>query len=169
MYWTEEALKELEKVPEMFRQMAKMSVEDLVLKQGRKKVEAVDVKKAYQDNFASVKYDKDKEKIKIGIIRCEIVAEVCPGVACFNAYNRRSKFFAEYGENTEIIGFVTCGGCPGRRVFRLVDSMKKHGLNVVHLSSCMLMETGYPKCPHYEEIKKVIESKEIKVIEGTHH
>ncbi|SHH33220.1 Predicted metal-binding protein [Thermosyntropha lipolytica DSM 11003] len=81
----------------------------------------------------------------------------------------RSKFFAGYDENAEIIGFVTCGGCPGRRVLRLIESMKKHGLNVVHLSSCMLMETGYPKCPHYEEIKKTVENKGIRVVEGTHH
>ncbi|MBO8158193.1 MAG: CGGC domain-containing protein [Thermosyntropha sp.] len=33
----------------------------------------------------------------------------------------------------------------------------------------MIMEGSYPKCPHYDDIKKSIESKGIKVVEGTHY
>lgn len=110
-----------------------------------------------------------KLKTKIAVVRCETVAEVCPGVACFKAFNARKIHFEPYDEDTEIVGFFTCGGCPGRRVSRLVDSLKKHGLDAVHLSSCMLLEGTYPKCPHHEDIKGIIESKGIKVIEGTHH
>jgi predicted metal-binding protein len=46
-----------------------------------------------------------------------------------------------------MIAFFTCGGCSGRRVYRLVNALKKYGLEVVHLSSCMLIENTYPKCP----------------------
>ena len=102
-------------------------------------------------------------------MRCDIVSETCPGVACFKAFNRRKVHFEGYGKDAEIIGFFTCGGCPGRRVFRLVDSLIKHGVDVVHLSSCMLMEGGYPKCPHIDEIKQMIIKKGVKVVEGTHH
>ena len=50
-----------------------------------------------------------------------------------------------------------------------VDSLKKHGVDVIHLSSCMLMESSYPRCPHIEEIKAIIIRKGIKLVEGTHH
>ncbi len=46
---------------------------------------------------------------------------------------------------------------------------QKYGLDVVHLSSCMLMEDTYPKCPNLDSIKKTIQDAGIKVIEGTHH
>ncbi len=115
------------------------------------------------------KDEKDNKTTRVAVVRCDIVSETCPGVACFKAFNKRKVHFSEYGPDTEIIGFFTCGGCPGRRVFRLVDSLLKHGVDVVHLSSCMLMDTGYPKCPHIDEIKKMILKKGVKVIEGTHH
>ncbi len=108
-------------------------------------------------------------KKKIAVVRCEIVSEACPGVACFKAFNSRKVHFQDYGEDVELIGFFTCGGCPGRRVHRLVESLKKHGLDTVHLSSCMLMEGNYPRCPNLEAIKKTITNKGIKIVEGTHH
>ena len=109
--------------------------------------------------------------MKIAVVRCEIVSEVCPGVACFNAFNRRKAYFKDYGDDTEIIGFFTCGGCSGRRVMRLIDNLKKHSIDTVHLGSCMLMdgEEGYLKCPHVEMIREGIEKKGVKVIDGTHH
>jgi predicted metal-binding protein len=112
---------------------------------------------------------KDKKATKIAVLRCETVSEVCPGVACFKAFNRRKVHFSEYGPDTEIIGFFTCGGCPGRRVHRLVESLLRHDVDVVHLSSCMLTETSYPRCPHLEEIRRMILKKGVKVVEGTHH
>ncbi len=126
----------------------------------------LDVKEA-EEQFRAL-MDKDEKTTKIAIVRCDIVSEVCPGVACFKAFNKRKVHFSEYGE-AEIIGFFTCGGCPGRRVHRLVESLLKHGVEAVHLSSCMLMEKGYPRCPHLEEIKQMILKKGVKVVEGTHH
>ncbi|MCZ7381612.1 MAG: CGGC domain-containing protein [Candidatus Methanoperedens sp.] len=115
------------------------------------------------------KDEKDEKTTKIAVVRCDIVSETCPGIACFKAFNKRKVHFEEYGKDAEIIGFFTCGGCPGRRVFRLVDSLLKHNVDVIHLSSCMLMEGGYPKCPHIDEIKQMIIKKGVKVVEGTHH
>ncbi|HPF44695.1 MAG TPA: CGGC domain-containing protein [Syntrophomonadaceae bacterium] len=108
-------------------------------------------------------------KEKIAVVRCETVAEVCPGAACFKAFNKKKRHFQKYPEDAELIGFITCGGCPGRRVSRLVDSLIKHGLTTVHLSSCMLLDGDYPPCPHVEEIRKSIAAKGIKVVDGTHH
>ncbi|MDO9098656.1 MAG: CGGC domain-containing protein, partial [Candidatus Methanoperedens sp.] len=74
---------------------------------------------------------KDEKTTKIAVVRCDIVSETCPGIACFKAFNKRKAHFEGYGKDAEIIGFFTCGGCPGRRVFRLVDSLLKHGVDVV--------------------------------------
>jgi predicted metal-binding protein len=54
-------------------------------------------------------------------------------------------------------------------VYRLVNTLIKHGLDVVHLSSCMLMEDAYPKCPNLDSIRKTIKDAGIEVVEGTHH
>ncbi len=140
-----------------------MSVE----KKGKEIVTLADVKEAAEQFRALMR--KDEKTTKIAVVRCDIVSEVCPGVACFNAFNKRKVHFSEYDKNAEIIGFFTCGGCPGRRVFRLVDSLLKHDVDVIHLSSCMLMEKSYSKCPHLEDIKQMILKKGVKVVEGTHH
>lgn len=167
MEWEPEALKELEKVPAHVRSMAKMGIEMSVEKKGNGIVTLADVREAESQFRALMK--KDEKTTRIAVVRCDIVSEVCPGVACFNAFNKRKIHFSEYGKDVEIIGFFTCGGCPGRRVFRLVDSLLKHGVDVIHLSSCMLMEKSYSKCPHLEDIKQIITRKGVKVVEGTHH
>lgn len=167
--WTKEALKEIEKVPIFVRSMAKKAVENEIYKAGREEVAADDVLATKEKYFSFGDEKATKSKTKIAVVRCETVSETCPGVACFKAFNARKIHFEPYDENTEIVGFFTCGGCPGRRVSRLVDNLKKHGLDVVHLSSCMLLEGNYPPCPYHEDIKRTIESKGIKVVEGTHH
>jgi predicted metal-binding protein len=80
----------------------------------------------------------------------------------------RTAHFRDYDQHAEMVAFFTCGGCSGRRVHRLVRSLLKHGVDVIHLSSCMHMD-NYPKCPHIEEIKKTITDANIKLVEGTHH
>ncbi len=166
MEWEPEAEKELERVPEHVRSMAKMGIEASVAKKGKTIVTVGEVKEAEKQFRALM--EKDEKTTKIAIVRCDIVSEVCPGVACLKAFNKRKVHFSGYGE-AEIIGFFTCGGCPGRRIHRLVEGLLKHGLDVVHLSSCMLMERGYPRCPHIDEIKQNILKKGVKVVEGTHH
>ncbi len=58
---------------------------------------------------------------------------------------------------------------PRQRGRRLVEKLLPQGLSVVHLSSCMMLEDDYPRCPHKEEIKRIIEKKGVRVVEGTHH
>ncbi|TGC11315.1 CGGC domain-containing protein [Methanolobus halotolerans] len=112
---------------------------------------------------------EDVEKLtKIAVVRCDTVSETCPGTGCFMAFNKRSMHFKQYNDKTEMIAFFTCGGCSGRRVYRLVKSLKRHGVDVVHLSSCMQMK-NYPGCPHIDAIKKTITDADIKIVEGTHH
>ena len=170
MEWKADAIKELEKVPENVRSMAKMGIETAVEKKGKNIVTLQDVNEAAAQ-FRAIMGNREKEakSTKIAVVRCDIVSETCPGVACFKAFNKRKVHFEQYGDDAQIIGFFTCGGCPGRRIFRLVDSLLKHDINVIHLSSCMLLEKSYAKCPHIEEIKQMIINKGVKIVEGTHH
>lgn len=103
------------------------------------------------------------------MLRCETVSEVCPGSGCLKAYNARNVHFKDTPADAELIGVFTCGGCSGRRVARLVKALLKSGLTTVHLSSCMLMEKEYPKCPHLEEIKNTITNLGVRIVAGTHH
>ena len=112
---------------------------------------------------------EESKPTKIAVVRCDIVSETCPGVGCFKAFNEREASFEPYDSGTEMIAFFTCGGCSGRRIYRLVNTLKKHGLDAVHLSSCMLMEDTYPKCPNLDSIRKTLQDAGIKVVEGTHH
>src|SRR3990170_5113447 len=113
MEWEPDATKELEKVPEHVRSMAKMGIELSVEKKGKKKVTLSDVKETEEQFRALLK--KDEKTTKIAVVRCDIVSETCPGVACFKAFNKRKVHFEQYGKDAEVIGFFTCGGCPGRR------------------------------------------------------
>jgi len=150
--------------------MAKMGIETAVEKKGKNIVTLHDVNEASAQFRAIMgNREKDEKTTKIAVVRCDIVSETCPGVACFKAFNKRKVHFEQYGDDAQIIGFFTCGGCPGRRIFRLVDSLLKHDINVIHLSSCMLLEKSYAKCPHIEEIKQMITDKGVKIVEGTHH
>jgi predicted metal-binding protein len=170
MEWTDQALQELEKAPGFVRNMARKAVENEIRKSGRDVVTIDDVKKARDKHIKfAEKKEEDKKKTRIAIVRCETVSEVCPGVACFKAFNARHAHFANYGDDVEIIGFFTCGGCPGRRVSRLVEALLKYDLDIVHLSSCMLLSGSYPRCPFVKQIKRSIEEKGITVVEGTHH
>lgn len=147
-----------------------MGIETAVEKKGNNVVTIEDVNEA-ASQFRAIMgpREKDEKTTKIAVVRCDIVSETCPGVACFKAFNKRKVHFEQYGKDAEIIGFFTCGGCPGRRIFRLADSLMKHNVDVIHLSSCMMLEKSYSKCPHIEEIKQMIINKGVKLVEVTHH
>lgn len=172
MKWTEEALREMEKVPGFVRKMAKSAVEKLAREKSVDEI-TVDLVQETKDKYFSMVSGKNKEEkktTKVAVVRCNIVSEVCPGVGCLRAFNNRKVHFEQYGPDTELIGFFTCGGCSGRRVSRLVEKLKNYDLDVLHLSSCMCMDLeDYQKCPFKNQIKKVVEAKGVKVVEGTHH
>ena len=52
---------------------------------------------------------------KIGIIRCQQTEDICPGTTDFLTVAQGKGSFASLGEECEIMGFVSCGGCPGKR------------------------------------------------------
>jgi len=172
MEWTPEALAELENVPRFVRHMAKRAVEKAAKETGLDTVTPQLVLATKEKYFSLIGKETDSTKkiTRIAVVRCNTVSEVCPGVGCLKAFAHRKLNFKDYGPDTELIGFFSCGGCSGRRVSRLVEKLLDHGLDVVHLSSCMCMdEDDYQKCPFKVQIRKTIEAKGVKVVEGTHH
>lgn len=105
---------------------------------------------------------------KIGIVICGRY-QSCGGGKCFRALRERVGAFARYPkeEPVEIVGFSSCGGCPGGNVEYVPEEMKKNGAQVIHLATGLVV--GYPPCPNLRKFKEFIETKYgLPVVVGTH-
>ena len=107
------------------------------------------------------------ETTKIGIIICDRYRG-CAGGKCFRALRDREGAFRAYEDKeVEIVGFATCGGCPGGNVEHAPAELKKNGAQVVHFATGLLV--GYPPCPHIRHFKEYIETRfGLDVVCGTH-
>jgi len=107
------------------------------------------------------------QKVKIGIIICDRYRS-CSGGKCFRALRERVGAFSVYQtQDVELIGYTTCGGCPGGNIEYAIDEMKRNGAQAIHLSTGFIV--GYPPCPYIEYFRDFIEAKiEVPVIYGTH-
>jgi predicted metal-binding protein len=105
--------------------------------------------------------------VKIGIIVCDRYRS-CAGGKCFRALRERAGAFSVYaGQEVEVVGFTTCGGCPGGNLEDAPDEMKRNGAEVVHLATGFLV--GYPPCPHLEHFLEMVPAKfGLRVVAGTH-
>lgn len=108
-----------------------------------------------------------EETVKIGIIICDRYRN-CAGGKCFRSARNREGAFSRYQDkNIEIVGYTSCGGCPGGNVESSIDEMKKNGAEVIHLATGLIV--GYPPCPNITYFKDFIETKfELEVVYGTH-
>ena len=71
-------------------------------------------------------------KVKVGIIICDRY-KGCAGGKCFRAMREREGAFSAYaGRDVELVGFTSCGGCPGGNIESAPEEMKKNGAEVVH-------------------------------------
>lgn len=105
---------------------------------------------------------------RIGIIICDRY-KTCAGGKCFRSLKDREGAFSIYSKDDDvsIVGYTTCGGCPGGNIEYAPEEMKKNGAEVIHLATGFLV--GYPPCPYIEHFKKFIPEKfGIKVVVGTH-
>jgi predicted metal-binding protein len=105
---------------------------------------------------------------KIGIIICGRY-HTCGGGKCFRALRERAGAFSAYpkDEPVEIVGYSTCGGCPGGNIEYVPEEMIKNGAQVVHLATGFVV--GYPPCPFIHPFKEFIETRYgIPVVVGTH-
>jgi predicted metal-binding protein len=105
---------------------------------------------------------------KVGIIICSRYRN-CGGGKCLRAIRERAGGFARYPkeETVELVGYSSCGGCPGGNVEYVPEEMKKNDVQVIHLATGLVV--GYPPCPHLREFKELIEQKHaLPVVIGTH-
>lgn len=73
---------------------------------------------------------------KVGIIRCQQTEDVCPGTTDFKVASQGKLAFEETGP-VEIIGFVSCGGCPGKRAIARAKMMVERGAKAIVFASCI--------------------------------
>jgi predicted metal-binding protein len=108
----------------------------------------------------------DRKK-KIGIIICDRYRD-CAGGKCFRALRNKEGAFSIYkNKDLELVGYTTCGGCPGGNVEYCIEEMKKNNVQVVHFATGMVV--GYPPCLHIDHFKSFIEQKYgVEVVIGTH-
>jgi len=105
--------------------------------------------------------------VKIGVIICDRYKS-CAGGKCFKSIKERAGAFDIYkNKEVEIVGYTTCGGCPGGNIEYAPEELKKNGANVIHFATGMVV--GYPPCPYIEHFKNFIEKKYgLTVVFGTH-
>lgn len=106
--------------------------------------------------------------MKIGIIICDRY-KTCAGGKCFKAKENREGAFDIYSkdEPLEIVGYTSCGGCPGGNIEYTPAEMIKNGAQAIHFATGFVV--GYPPCPYISKFKDFIETKyNTKVVVGTH-
>jgi predicted metal-binding protein len=105
---------------------------------------------------------------KIGIIICDRYRG-CAGGKCFRALKDRAGAFNIYPDQCEIevVGYTSCGGCPGGNIEYTGEEMVKNGAEVIHLATGFVV--GYPPCPYIDTFVKFLEARNaFKVVVGTH-
>ena len=119
----------------------------------------------------------DKSQFRcVAVIQCAVSHERCPGGACAASFFARKHYFAGYGPETMYLAFQ-CGGCPGRRVSRLLETLRKQmkkqcGLEpdqiAIHLATCVVSDSAhYPPCPHVKDIRTMVARKGFHLVEGS--
>lgn len=105
--------------------------------------------------------------VKIGIIICDRYKS-CAGGKCFRSIKEKAGAFDIYKDkDVELVGYTSCGGCPGGNIEYAPEELKKNGAEVIHFATGMVV--GYPPCPYIKHFKDFIENKYgLKVVVGTH-
>lgn len=109
----------------------------------------------------------DASTVKVAIIICDRYKS-CAGGKCFRAVQKKEGAFSRYkDQEIEVVGFTSCGGCPGGNIESTPEEMKKNGAQVVHLATGLLV--GYPPCPRIAFFRDFMKQKYgLDVVVGTH-
>ena len=110
--------------------------------------------------------------MKVGIIRCMQTEDYCPGTTDFRMIRERQGVFEGITEEIELIGFINCGGCPGKRAVLRARELVKRGADTIVFASCIQKGTpiGYP-CPFARKMREIVSDavgEEIKILDYTH-
>ena len=110
--------------------------------------------------------------MKVGIIRCMQTEDLCPGTTDFRMIREKKGAFEGVEEDIEIIGFINCGGCPGKKAVLRARELVNRGADSIAFASCIQKGTpiGYA-CPFAKRMKDVIQNDlgdGIRLIDYTH-
>lgn len=112
------------------------------------------------------------KKEKLGILTCSNMTQVldCPVGACLHDMHNRKGAFKSYGDNgLELVGVISCNGCPTRpgadMILPRIEGLLHYGMTHLHLSYCMLT-----LCPYVKKYVRAIRATypDLNVILGTH-
>ncbi len=106
--------------------------------------------------------------MKVGIIICNRYRD-CGGGKCFRSVRERAGAFARYSkeEPLEVVGYTSCGGCPGGNVEYVPEEMIHNGAEAIHLATGLVV--GYPPCPYLDYFVEFVEKRyNVPVVAGTH-
>jgi len=110
--------------------------------------------------------------MKVGIIRCMQTEDYCPGTTDFKMIKNRQGAFEEVSEEIEIIGMISCGGCPGKKAVLRAKEMIARGADTIAFASCI--QKGTPigfACPFAKKMKETVVNNvgsEIVILDYTH-
>lgn len=109
--------------------------------------------------------------MKVGIIRCMQTEDMCPGTADFECAAAGEEVFERTGP-VDVVGFVSCGGCPGKKAVTRAAMLVERGAEAVALASCIGRgnPVGMP-CPHFNAMKRAIAAnvgEDILLLDYTH-
>ena len=83
----------------------------------------------------------------------------------------RSGVFEGVEGDIELIGFTSCGGCPGKRVPLRVRELVKRGADTIVFASCIKKGTpiGYP-CPFAKRLTDLAAEagEDVTILDWTH-
>ena len=95
--------------------------------------------------------------MKIGIIRCMQTEDYCPGTTDFKVIREKKGAFEGIEDEIEIIGMISCGGCPGKKAVLRAEELVKRGAETLVFASCITRGNpiGYP-CPFAKKMQDAI-------------
>ena len=110
--------------------------------------------------------------MKLGIIRCMQTEDFCPGTTDFKMIRQKAGVFEGVEEDIDLIGFVNCGGCPGKKAVLRARMLVERGADTIAFASCIQKGTpiGYP-CPFAKKMKDLIakdQGDKVKLLDYTH-
>lgn len=110
--------------------------------------------------------------MKLGIIRCMQTEDYCPGTTDFKMIREKKGVFEGTEEEIELIGFINCGGCPGKRAVLRARTLIGRGVDTIAFASCITKGNpiGYA-CPFKAKMMELVKKEvgdNVKILDYTH-
>lgn len=98
--------------------------------------------------------------------------DFCPGTTDFKVIHEKRGAFENAEGTIEIIGFINCGGCPGKKAVLRARELVRRGADTIAFASCVRKGTpiGYP-CPFARKMIDTVQldlGETITILDYTH-